>query len=43
MLFEKIQERTKGEDYEFPYGRTWLPTLVKSLGFAIAEAITEKS
>ena len=33
MLFEKIQERTKGEDYEFPYGRTWLSKLVKSLGF----------
>ena len=33
MLFEKIQERTKGEDYEFPYGRTWLSKLAKSLGF----------
>ena len=33
MLFEKIQERTKGEDYEFPYGITWLSKLVKSLGF----------
>ena len=33
MLFEKIQEKTKGEDYEFPYGRTWLSKLVKVLGF----------
>ena len=33
MLLEKIQERTKGEDYEFPYGKTWLSKLVKSLGF----------
>ena len=33
MLFEKNQERTKGEDYEFPYGRTSLSKLVKSLGF----------
>ena len=32
MLLEKIQERTMG-DYEFPYGRTWLSKLVKSLGF----------
>ena len=33
MMFEKIQEKTKGEGYEFPYGRTWFSKLIKSLGF----------
>ena len=33
MLFEKIQKKTKGKDYELSYGRTWLSKLVKSLGF----------
>ena len=43
MLFEKIQERTKGEDYEFLYGRTWLSKLVKSLGFCYCREVLMES
>ena len=33
MLHKKILEKTRGEDYEFSYGRTTLFEILKSLGF----------
>ena len=43
MLFEKIQEKTNVEDYEFPYGRTWLSKLVKALGFCYCRSNNRES
>ena len=33
MIYEKILQKTSGEDYEFPYGRSTLSKILKSLGF----------
>ena len=33
MIYEKILQKTSCEDYEFPYGRSTLSKILKSLGF----------
>ena len=32
-IYEKFLQKTSGEDYEFPYGRSTLSKILKSLGF----------